>query len=169
MQLFAQVATFLSSLFASSTDPQRQGSPISSPAAPVSDVNTTSTLNPTPQNLLRVMRDPAKATTDALFGEMSFNGQILGCTMERTAVAIPEGVYQGAKRYSPHFGMTVVGIAVPNRTNIECHPANLPAQLEGCIAIGESIDGDALDNSRKAFDAMMEVVPNEFTVEICSL
>lgn len=88
--------------------------------------------------------------------------------MERTAVAIPAGTYRGAKRYSPHFGMTVLGIDVPNRTDIECHPANLPSQLLGCIAVGGSIDGDALDNSRAAFDEMMEVVPEEFTVVVAS-
>lgn len=86
--------------------------------------------------------------------------------MERTAVAIPAGTYRGCKRDSQHFGMKVVGISVPNRTDIEAHPANRPCELKGCIAVGESIDGDALDNSRAAFDAMMADLPDEFDVEV---
>ena len=89
--------------------------------------------------------------------------------MERTAVAIPEGVYCGYKRDSAHFDMRVVGIEVPNRANIECHPANTPSQLLGCIAVGSRIDNDALDNSRSAFDKMMLAVPEKFTVRISSL
>lgn len=89
--------------------------------------------------------------------------------MERKAVAIPEGVYKGHERDSQHFGKKVVGIDVPNRTDIECHPANQPCQLDGCIATGESIDGDALDNSTAAFDAMMLAVPPVFIVEVTSL
>lgn len=106
-------------------------------------------------------------TSDAHFGAMDYNGKYIGVTMERTAVAIPLGIYRGYKRDSAHFQMRVVGIDVPFRTDIECHPANLPSQLLGCIAVGESKDGDALDNSRAAFDAMMEAVPDEFTVQIC--
>ena len=101
---------------------------------------------------------------DAMFGTMDFNGEKIGVTMERTAVAIPEGTYSALKRFSPHLGMTVVGIDVPSRTDIEIHPANWPCQLEGCIAVGESKDNDALDNSRSAFDRMMATVPSEFTV-----
>ena len=105
-------------------------------------------------------------TTDALFGDMVYNAEWICFTMERTAVAIPVGVYRGYKRDSAHFGMRVVGIDVPNRTDIEIHPANWPHQLDGCIAVGESIGNDALDNSRSAFQKMMLAVPEEFTVEI---
>jgi hypothetical protein len=100
---------------------------------------------------------------------MAYDGKTIGATMERTAVAIPEGTYRGYKRDSSHFGMRVVGIDVPLRTNIECHPANFPQQLDGCIAIGETKDGNALDNSRMVFDRMMALVPEEFTVEVSSM
>lgn len=81
-------------------------------------------------------------------------------------MAIPLGVYKGRKRDSAHFHMRVVGIDVPNRTDIECHPANLPQQLKGCVAVGSELDNDALDNSRVAFDKMMKILPEEFTVSI---
>lgn len=86
--------------------------------------------------------------------------------MERIAVAIPAGVFEGILRYSPHFALTVPGIAVPYRTDIEIHPANLPSQLEGCIAVGSSVDNDALDNSKQAFQKLMTYLPQSFQVEI---
>ncbi len=116
---------------------------------------------------LRIKRNPARATVDGLFGDMDYDGKRICFTMERTAVAIPEGIYSGCKRDSQHLPRKVVGISVPNRTDIECHPANHPCQLEGCIAVGESIDNDALDNSTKEFDVMMAVLPDSFMVEVC--
>jgi len=166
-QWFARAAAFVSSLFASSRNPSDPLNGGASPSAHASDA--ISILTSRSVTTLAVIRDPRMATTDALFGKMSYNGKFLGYTMERTAVAIPEGTYHGYKRDSARFGMRVVGIDVQNRTDIECHPANLPSQLLGCIALGESIDGDALDNSRAAFRGMMEAVPEEFTVEVSSL
>jgi hypothetical protein len=167
MQWFAQVVATVSNLFTSLNNPQSQSSGGASQSAQKNAADSTST-STNATNQLRVVRNPAMATTDALFGEMAFNGKRICFTMERTAVAIPEGTYSGCKRDSQHFGRKVVGIAVPNRTDIECHPANLPCQLEGCIAVGESIDGDALDNSTTAFDAMMADLPDSFTVIVTS-
>lgn len=164
--LFAQVASWLSTLFASLSSQSAQGNGTALQSAPENAAASTSTsLNATGQ-VLSIKRNPSLETTDAHFGAMAFDGKYIGVTMERKAVAIPLGTYPAHKRDSAHFGMRVVGIDVPNRTDIECHPANLPSQLEGCIAVGESKDGDALDNSRMAFDVMMETVPEEFTVQV---
>jgi len=97
---------------------------------------------------------------------MDYNGERICYTMERAALAIPEGTYPARKRDSAHFHMRVVGIDVPNRTDIEIHPANTPVQVKGCIATGSEVDNDALDNSRSAFDKMMGIVPEEFTVRV---
>lgn len=169
-QLFAQVVSFLSSLSNSSTRVQKPESPISSSNVQGSDASSLLTSKIIQENLslLRVKRNPMMQTVDALFGDMDYNGETIGVTMERTAVAIPEGTYRAYKRDSAHFGTKVVGIDVPNRTNIEIHWANLPTQLLGCVAIGGSKDGDALDNSRSAFDRMMTIVPQEFTVVVSS-
>lgn len=169
-QLFVQAATFLSSLLKSLTEVLRPASPISLQNAPenVAGFLLTSKITQESQCLLRIRRNPERATIDALFGDMAYNDKRIGFTMERTVVAIPEGTYRGYKRDSAHFGMRVVGIDVPNRKDIECHPANLPSQLLGCIAVGESIDGDALGSSKVAFRRMMDAVPEEFTVCVCS-
>jgi Family of unknown function (DUF5675) len=168
-RLSAWAVGSVSSLFASSRSLRSQDSGGASPSAPARDASSTSISTSATSRLLRIQRNPSLQTTDALFGAMDFNGVAIGVTMERTAVAIPEGTYRGYKRDSARFGMRVVGIDVPNRTDIECHPANFPRQLDGCIAIGETKDGDAIDNSRSAFDRMMAVVPEEFTVEVSSL
>ena len=106
-----------------------------------------------------------KQTEDATFGELTYEG--FTCyTMERTAVQIPVGIYTGQVSYSPHFQYNTPHINVPNRTYIEIHPANFPSQLEGCVAIGQQLDGDALDYSKKAFDSLMAILPNSFQVEI---
>lgn len=170
-QFIVRAVAFLSNPSSSLTVAQKLENPISLAGAQENDAASSSTSKTIQekQSLLRVKRNPNLTTKDAIFGDMDFNGKRIGYTMERSAVAIPEGTYPGYKRYSQHFEMTVLGIDVPMRTDIECHPANLPSQLLGCIAVGESIDNDALDNSRRAFDDMMLIVPQEFTVEICSV
>lgn len=109
-------------------------------------------------------------TADASFGDMVYEegelGRQLGVTMERTAVIVPKGTYNAHLEMSPHFGFQTPHIDVPHRTYIEIHPANYPSQLEGCIALGTAKDGDALDNSKRAFDSMMDVLPQEFTVVV---
>lgn len=171
-QLFVRVVTWLLTLFTSSSSQGSQSNGTASPSAQGSAVVLTSTsTNATSpvQSILRVVRNQSLQTKDALFGAMDFDGTAIGVTMERTAVAVPEGTYRGYKRDSVRFGMRVVGIDVPSRTDIECHPANFPLQLDGCIAIGETKDGDALDNSRAAFQRMMAELPETFTVEVSSL
>ena len=175
IRLFVQAVTSVLNPSASLSSPKSLSSGGALQNAPANDADSILTSNPVINPVqakpctLKIKRNPSLQTKDALFGDMDFNGEGLGVTMERTAVAIPEGVYRGCKRDSAHFDMRVVGIDVPNRTNIECHPANYPSQLLGCIAIGDKQDGDALDNSRDAFDRMMLALPESFSVEIVSL
>lgn len=73
---------------------------------------------------------------------------------------IPAGRYVCSLRFSPHHGFAVFGVDnVPNRTDIEIHAANLPTQLLGCIALGESrgtLNGqDAVLASQAAVDTFM--------------
>jgi hypothetical protein len=96
--------------------------------------------------------------------------------MERTAVAISRGVYSAQLDKSPHLGYVCPHLKVPERdtaaggdAGIRIHIANEPRQVEGCIALGTSIDGDALDNSKSAFDKLMAILPQEFTVTVSSL
>ena len=158
-----------------------------SQSVPASDADSTltSTSAPTPTEIptrqsgdgvLHVIRNPNLATMDALFGRATWNDEFVCYSMERTAVAISEGVYTAQLDKSPHLGYVCPHLKVPERDTaaggdegILVHIANEPAQVEGCIALGTRIDGDALDSSKLAFDKMMGILPQEFTVEITSL
>ena len=120
--------------------------------------------NVTPKSILNIYRE--KQTSDATFGKAVLNGVTICETMERTAVMIPKGVYPAVKALSPHFGFDTPHLSVPGRTYIEIHPANYPSQLEGCIAMGMSLDGDALDYSKEAFEKLMAVLPASFLVSV---
>lgn len=73
---------------------------------------------------------------------------------------IPAGSYTCSLRFSPHHGFAVFGVDhVPNRSDIEIHAANLPTQLLGCVALGETrgqLNGqDAVMASQSAVDTFM--------------
>jgi hypothetical protein len=101
-------------------------------------------------------RDPVE---DSIFGVFSL-GSVLSCySLERLAVAIPNGRYQvqltesaRAKSGSlwtpdPHFRLPIL-LNVPGRDGIRIHAANYARELLGCIAAGADIDGDMLQHSR---------------------
>ncbi len=133
-----------------------------SPAVPANVAPLTSTS--TPVTNLVVTR--TKRTGNALFGKATIGNEFVCYTMERTAVSVPIGTFKGCKRFSAHLNRTVIGIDVPGRTDIEGHDANYPCQLDGCIAFGLSIDGDALDSSVVALEKVLSLLPDAFTVEI---
>lgn len=91
----------------------------------------------------------------AINGSLLVDGKYECAAMERTTVAIPPGKYSVEITFSPHFGKPMPLLdGVPQRTDIRIHPANWPSQLEGCIAVGLSHDGDDLDNSAAAFNPL---------------
>lgn len=52
---------------------------------------------------------------------------------------IPAGTYTLKLIYSPHHGLALWEFqAVPNRSFCEIHSANLPSQLLGCVALGQT-------------------------------
>ena len=63
------------------------------------------------------------------------------------------------KRMTPH-------IDVPGRTYIEIHEANYPSQLEGCIAVGDEIDGDAVDDSKSTDIKLESILKNKTDLQI---
>lgn len=133
-----------------------------SPAAQESGATLISTL-PSPVNLII---DRTTKTADAIFGTVKIGNELICLSMERSGVEIAHDSYEANVEESPHFGFPTPHLTVPGRTYIELHPANYPQQLEGCVAVGQSIDGDALDNSDAAFAHLMTLLPQTFTVTI---
>lgn len=123
--------------------------------------------------VLRVER--FKTTADAYFGRVTWNGEFVCYSMERIAVAIPEGTYSAVIDLSPHLKYKCPHLRVPTRdlaaggdAGIRIHVANDPNQVEGCIGVGLSIDGDAIDHSQSAFDKLMALLPPNLTVTVCT-
>jgi hypothetical protein len=161
IQWFVRAANSLSSLLNSSTAARKQGSPISSPDAQGSDAGSSSTSKTIPASLslLQIKRNPRMATANGVFGVMVYEGEQICFTMENRALAVAGGTYSLEITYSPHFGreMPLLDGTSP-RTDIRIHPANWPTQLEGCVAVGQSIDGDSLSNSELAFEKVFGII-----------
>ncbi len=131
-----------------------------------SDVASTSTFKTTQENqegILRITRQ-ATATGESRVGVLAYEGHVLCYTLEHESVKIPTGRYAAELRWSERFGETVVYIHVPNRSGIEIHRGNCPVDSGGCVLVGTTIDGACLDNSKQAFERMVKVLPQEFTV-----
>lgn len=77
-------------------------------------------------------------------------------------------MYMAKIDLSPRLGYRCPHIAVPLRdtlaggdAGIRIHIANTPGQSLGCIFPGESLDGDAVDNSSEAFKVLMNALPQD--------
>lgn len=85
---------------------------------------------------------------------------------------IPNGIYHCRKIVSPLHGECFEVSDVPFRTLVRGHTGNYTKSTLGCILFGDSIkdfnnDG-ILDvtNSRKTFDKLMSLLPDDFVLEI---
>ncbi|WP_087022452.1 DUF5675 family protein [Thaumasiovibrio subtropicus] len=111
----------------------------------------------------------------------SKNGEQLCATVERPwqnntprKSCIPEGTYRLIPHTSPKFGecyaleantLGVTRYGPSLRTHILIHAANLPSQLQGCIAPGEGFgvinNQWGVINSRNAFNKLMAYLDNK--------
>lgn len=118
------------------------------------------------------------ANDNGTFGRIEVLGKVF-FTCERPwknnepgVSCIPTGRYDVVWSYSPRFRReTYLVRDVAGRSGIRIHPANLPLQLLGCIALGEQLgqlDGEkAVLRSQSAvrnFEQLLEHKP--FTLEI---
>lgn len=112
-------------------------------------------------------------------GKLSMDGLFFAYTLERPddgkntpfQSAIPEGTYPVTKRWSHKLGRDVLAVGkVPDRDDIEIHPANLVSELSGCIAPGmKFIATGFLTQSRLAFQHLMERFQEPCTLSIESV
>jgi hypothetical protein len=122
-----------------------------------------------------------KQTEDGLFGTLGVVDN-QGTTQHSFAcvtnlkLRILDGVYTARIDMSPRLQYKCPHIKVPLRdteaggdAGLRVHKANEPSQSLGCVFPGENVDGDAVDDSKDAFNDMMKFLPqdgSEFTVTI---
>jgi hypothetical protein len=120
-------------------------------------------------------------TEDGLFGQMTLNlnGDLVynePC-VTNLLHRIADGSYIAVVDLSPRLQYLCPHIQVPLRdvaagggdAGLRIHKANTPAQSLGCVFPGETVDGDAVDDSKDAFNTLMAFLPqdgSEFTVTI---
>lgn len=116
---------------------------------------------------------------DGTFGNLADNdGNQLCLTVELPWLdnhpqisCIPIGTYEVNTYFSPKHGFNVWRLAnVPQRNEIEIHPANLASELLGCIGVGDTMGGidgvTAVLNSQNTFKMLQSKLPDSFTLVI---
>lgn len=101
---------------------------------------------------------------NGIFGNLSIDSSPFKClTLERDGVEIPVGTYPIQWMRSAHFDQIMPHVIVPGRFAIEQHWANWPKQLDGCQALGfaEDLKGDMLIESKRAWNAYIDVILNQ--------
>lgn len=119
-----------------------------------------------------------KKTDKSTLGNIFIDGAFQCYSLERAIndpvhKAIPEGTYDMEWYDSPHNHLVVPLLKnVPGRSMIEIHPANLPQELEGCIAPGQSVGEDTVFQSRNAWAALvglMHQASDKIQIQVTSL
>src|ERR1700753_727141 len=108
-------------------------------------------------------------TKDGIFGNLSIDVSPFKCvTEENLILAIKSGIYPVQWMWSEHFQQVMPSILVPGRTAIEIHWANVPNQLEGCIALGTSIEieNNWINESKIAWVGFVKSIVNQPTITI---
>ena len=106
-------------------------------------------------------------TIDGIFGKLTIDTDPFFCyTCENLEKSIPAGEYPLIFSYSRRFQRMMPEILVPKRTGIRIHSANYPNQLEGCIAVGNREEEDAVDDSKNTFVKLMIIIKDEDNLSI---
>lgn len=111
-------------------------------------------------------------TADGIFGVLTFDG--FTCfTVENLAKAIEPRTYTVKFDYSPRFQRILPHIIVPSRdqvaggdAGIRIHPANFPHELEGCIAVGDKLGENCVEDSRDTFAKFLQALNNRTDLAI---
>ena len=116
--------------------------------------------------LITVNRE--RQTPEGIFGSLSLDWHPFRCkTVENRALAIPAGTYPVEFTWSPRFNMILPLVDnVPNRSDIRIHAANFPAQLEGCIGVGDFEETNAVDNSRVTLNALLKILDQQKDISL---
>lgn len=125
---------------------------------------------------MRLERQPS--TPNGTFGEwflddgshLCFTVELPWLDNEPDKSCIPCGTWEFNKYISPKHGNVWRAHGIPDRSEIEVHPANWARQLLGCIAPGDAIgmlEGvPAVLNSDETFAMLLTTLPDKFFLTI---
>jgi len=184
IQLFVRAVTSALNQFVPLNSQKNQSNGGALPNVPANAVDLTSTsksaINPAqvpekqPSIPLQIKRNPKMTTMGGVSGIMVYNGEQVCFTLENAADLIQCGTYSAQLDKSPHLGYVCPHLRVPERdlaaggdAGLRVHVANFVSQLQGCVAVGLQPRPDCIEQSQAAFDKLMGVLPQTFTVEIC--
>jgi len=108
-------------------------------------------------------------TVDGVFGNLAIDTNDYKClTLENLLLLIPQGDYDILFMWSENFQQIMPHIIVPNRSAIEIHWANWPQQLEGCLALGTSVDfaKDMIQQSKAAWILFIKAITDQPALKI---
>ena len=115
-----------------------------------------------------------RKTKDGIFGCLVITNPLFtSFTVENLIKAIKPGIYNVDFTYSPRFEKVMPHIIDPERDDaaggdagLRIHPANLPEQLQGCVAVGDHENPNSIDNSKKTFDILFSIIKDEKDLKI---
>lgn len=80
---------------------------------------------------------------------------------QRNISCIPEGTYKLVKHTSPKFGQCFWVKDVLDRDEILFHTGNYTKDTKGCILVGFKKTNNHIQESRKALNYLLEILPDE--------
>ena len=107
-------------------------------------------ITPSTDMELVLFRDAPKH--DAVLSNLFVDGRWECFALEGQTVMIPAGRYRVVITPSHRFGRLLPLVEVPGRSGIRIHPGNTTADTEGCILVGQAIEGEDVTLSRAALD-----------------
>lgn len=101
----------------------------------------------------------------AVIGTVWIQGVQTFYSLENASCLIPAGVYRLSLYYSVRNKRIVPLLHdVPGRSYIEIHPANVPRELAGCLAMGVGRGMNAIDHSVVAIETLVKILKPQLTV-----
>jgi hypothetical protein len=125
---------------------------------------------------LKLLRE--KSSDDTTIGKLYINEEFFCYTLEDKVrdkkvygeTAIPAGTYKVLITWSPRFKRQLpLLVDVPRFDGIRIHPGNTHKNTEGCILVGEYVEGEFLYKSKIAFDRLYAILvksKDSITIEI---
>lgn len=114
-----------------------------------------------------------RCSQEGIFGRLEADdGSFSAVTLEHSydgAPKLPAGTYTCKRRLSPHFGYELFQIMnVPGHDFMEIHVGNYNHDSDGCVLVGDQVEGNMITQSRETFARLMQAQEgiDEFRLEV---